>query len=109
MAKKLTLEQLRQIVSDELDEATMAQAKAQGPLSDLVSSLEQAKQSLGPAGAKKALSALFQQTNDKKAVEHVQRLLEAVTKIAKSIENVRGWLEHMPELTKDPWSEPGRR
>jgi hypothetical protein len=84
---RLNESQLRGLIQEELEEATMGQAKVQGPLQDLVSHLN---------GAKKALGELFQAASDQKASDQATALLNGVTKMLKA-------LDHMPELTKDPW------
>jgi hypothetical protein len=85
--------QLRGLIEDALTEVSMGQAKTQGPLQDLTMHLN---------GAKKALGELFQTASDQKASDQCQALLNGVTKMLKA-------LEHMPELTKDPWSHVGKR
>ena len=84
---KLNESQLRELISEELNEMGMGQAKVQGPLKKFIDHM---------AGAKQALSELYQNITDQKAGEQVHALLNAVNRIVKA-------LDHMPELTKDPW------
>lgn len=79
--------QLQKLISEELNELGMGQARAQGPLKKFVDHMN---------GAKQALSELYQTTTDRKAGEHCYALLNAVNRITKA-------LEHMPELTQDAW------
>lgn len=99
---RLTEKQLRQMISDIIAEAlppvqanraTMNQVKTQGPLKDFVSHLNMAKADLGQ---------LFQDINDPKAEQQAQALLGGVNRLITA-------LEHMPELTRDPWHGVSRR
>ena len=93
-----------------LDEVSMGQAKAMGPLKDFVNNIESARQALGTNGAKKALSALYQQASSDDATQaHIETLLNAVNKLEASLSAVVKWLEHMPELTQDPWAGTRKR
>jgi len=91
---KLNASMLRRIVQETISEArsldedsVFQQAKATGPLRQFVHHMNEAK---------KALGELFQQTSDQKASDQAQALLNAVERIVKA-------LDHMPELTRDPW------
>lgn len=84
---KMTKRQLRLLINETLAEVTMDQARVQGPLKDFVSHLNMAKADLGQ---------LFQGLNDPKAEQQATALLNAINKMIKA-------LDHMPELTKDPW------
>ena len=90
---KLTEAQLREIINGELNEIGMGQAKVEGPLRKFLEHMN---------GAKQALGELFQQVTDQKASDQAQALLNGVNRIVKA-------LDHMPELTKDPWHHVGKR
>ena len=110
---KISQRRLRQIIREaleegDLDEMSTQQAKVEGPIKDFVASMQQAKQALGKQGAKKALAVMYQQVQDEKAGKEAEQLLGAVGKIENSIDTVLKWLDKMPELTQDPWSNVRR-
>lgn len=90
---KLTESQLRTLIEAELGEATMDQARVEGPLKKFMTNMH---------GAKQALGELFQQTSDQKASDNCQALLNAVNRIIKAV-------DQMPALTKDPWHDVRKR
>ena len=90
---RMSESQLRQIIQEELNEIGMGQAKVEGPLRKFMEHMN---------GAKQALGELYQQISDQKASDQAQSLLNAVNRIVKA-------LDHMPELTKDPWHHVGKR
>lgn len=111
---KITESQLRQLIKEvlkeeaELSEASMEQAKVQGPLRDLYTSLQTAKKQLGREGAKRAVSELMQNTSES---EKAQQLLKAITQIESNIDSVMNWLNSTSasSMTKDPWAGVGKR
>jgi seryl-tRNA synthetase len=113
---KITQKQLRQIIREtleeqELDEITMEQGKVQAPLQALHGSLSSAKQALGKAGAKKAISELLQNAGPGSDVmDKAQKLLRAITQIESNIDAVMKWLGNPQStaLTKDPWAHVGK-
>lgn len=90
---KLTAAQLRRIVRQQLLEQSMGQAKVDAPLKSFVGHLNAAKQDL---------AQVFQQTSDQRSTDLAQALLNGLNKMIKA-------LDHMPELTKDPWAGVRKR
>ena len=89
---KLTESQLRFLIDEELNEASLEQARVEGPLKKFLGNMQ---------GAKQALGELFQQVSDQKASDQCQALLNAVNKIINAVNS-------MPELTRDPWTHVGK-
>ena len=94
---KITQRQLRAVIrsvlKEQLNETTMSQGRVAGPLKDFVSHLIMAKKDLG---------LLFQQITDKTATAQVESLLSYIDRILDA-------LDKMPQLTQDPFSNPGHR
>lgn len=96
---KITQRQLRQVIRSVLkeqatiDETSMKAAKVEGPLKDFVTHLNLAKKDLGN---------VYQQVSDPTATKQAEALLSYIDRIMSA-------LDKMPELTQDPWSNPGHR
>lgn len=89
---KLNEAMLRSLIESVLDEASMDQAKVEGPLKKFMMHMN---------GAKQALGELFQQVSDQQASDNCQALLNAVNRIIAAVNK-------MPALTKDPWAHVGK-
>ena len=97
---KITQRQLRQVIRSVLNEQyaleeapSMKAAKVEGPLKDFVTHLNLAKKDLGN---------VYQQVSDPTATKQAEALLSYIDRIMAA-------LDKMPELTQDPWSDPGHR
>lgn len=110
---KITESQLRKLIKEvlkeeaELSEASMEQAKVQGPLRDLYTSLQTAKKQLG-LSRRTAVAELMQNTSE---YEKAQHLMKAITQIESNIDSVMNWLNSTSasSLTKDPWAGVRKR
>ena len=94
---KITQRQLRAVIrsvlKEQLNETTMSQGRVAGPLKNFVTHLNMAKEDLG---------VLFQQITDETATAQVESLLKYINRILDA-------LDKMPQLTQDPFSNPGHR
>lgn len=100
---KITVRELKHLINEIATSIGSERERVDKPVVQFVSALKAAKQPLDTS-AKQALVSLMQLSRDEKSGARVQQLLDATKKINAAIDQVIGWLDKMPELTKDPWA-----